>query len=138
MATWRPKGRSGVTVSTHGVLFNEGQAEQIVKRWLDDTKDTVAKTGHDLLLARFAKVFKRSRGHYASTIHIVVTEKYQDRLITDGFVIYGTWLEGTATRNRSTKFKGYKSFRRVRLQLRKMLKSVAQDKLDAALMELNR
>lgn len=32
--------------------------------------------------------------------------------VTDGGVIYGPWLEGTGSRNRTTRFKGYASLRR--------------------------
>jgi len=33
-------------------------------------------------------------------------------LITDGGCVYGPWLEGVGSRNATTRFKGYSSFRR--------------------------
>lgn len=32
-------------------------------------------------------------------------------VVTDHGVVYGPWLEGTGSRNRTTRFKGYRSFR---------------------------
>ena len=34
--------------------------------------------------------------------------------VTDGGVIYGPWLEGTGSRNQTTRFKGYRMFRKTR------------------------
>ena len=33
-------------------------------------------------------------------------------VINDGKILYGPWLEGTSSRNRTTRFKGYAMFRR--------------------------
>ncbi|GAB3156227.1 hypothetical protein GCM10027258_62340 [Amycolatopsis stemonae] len=35
-----------------------------------------------------------------------------DQIVHDRGIIYGPWLEGTGSRNRTTRFKGYASFRR--------------------------
>lgn len=40
------------------------------------------------------------------------------------------WLEGTSKRNQSTGFKGYGSFRRTRLRMRKQVTPYAQELLD--------
>jgi hypothetical protein len=44
------------------------------------------------------------------------------------------WLEGTSRRNQSTGFKGYGSFRRTRLRMRKQVTSYAQQLLDEYLL----
>jgi hypothetical protein len=51
-----------------------------------------------------------STGHYRRSISTEL--KQLNALITDGGVIYGPWLEGISSRNTSTRFKGYSSFRR--------------------------
>ena len=33
-----------------------------------------------------------------------------DRVVHDRGIVYGPWLEGTSTRNRTTRFKGYHAF----------------------------
>lgn len=41
------------------------------------------------------------------------------------------WLEGTSKRNESTKFRGYHTFRRTRLRLRKQISPLAEMRLAA-------
>ena len=53
---------------------------------------------------------KASTGNYRRSIH-----KSLGNLIgriDDSKVVYGPWLEGTGSRNQTTRFKGYSSFRR--------------------------
>lgn len=38
-------------------------------------------------------------------------------MVHDQDVVYGPWLEGVGSRNKTTKFKGYKAFRLTRQQL---------------------
>ncbi len=59
-------------------------------------------------------------------------------IITDGGVIYGPWLEGTGGRNRSTRFKGYASFRKTGQFLNKIARRVLQGQVRRAVRELNR
>jgi hypothetical protein len=55
-------------------------------------------------------VEKQSKGHYRRSVS---TEfGHLNALISDGGVVYGPWLEGISTRNQTTRFKGYASFRR--------------------------
>jgi len=51
-----------------------------------------------------------STGHYRRSI----ATKFKDlsAVITDGRVVYGPWLEGVGSRNQTTRFKGYFTFRR--------------------------
>ncbi len=50
-----------------------------------------------------------STGHYRRSIH--GERKGTVGRIDDSRVIYGPWLEGTSSRNQTTRFKGYSSFR---------------------------
>lgn len=43
---------------------------------------------------------------------IMVQRRVDDWVVHDRGVSYGPWLEGTSSRNRTTRFKGYASFRR--------------------------
>jgi hypothetical protein len=127
-------GRSRITVSTRGALFDEGRPKQVVDKFLRDTREEVGQRGLALLKDRMHATFKHPKGHYEA--QVVLDRREDDVLITDHFVIYGSWLEGTSTRNRSTRFKGYQNFRKVRLQLRKLSGPIAQQNLDKALGEL--
>jgi hypothetical protein len=45
--------------------------------------------------------------------------------ISDHGVIYGPWLEGTSSRNQSTRFKGYQTFRRTWQALGRRVRPIA-------------
>lgn len=50
----------------------------------------------------------------------ITTERSgDDQLVHDRGIIYGPWLEGTGSRNKTTRFKGYASFRRATQQLKR-------------------
>lgn len=66
---------------------------------------------------------KASTGHYRRNISGRVSNLHG--LITDGGVVYGPWLEGVSSRNATTRFKGYASFRKVGDWLQKQARRVA-------------
>lgn len=53
---------------------------------------------------------KASTGHYRRNLQTRMNSGFG--IISDGGVIYGPWLEGTSSRNQTTRFKGYAAFRR--------------------------
>ena len=78
---------------------------------------------------------KASTGHYRRSINGKV-EGLNGR-IDDGKVIYGPWLEGIGSRNATTRFKGYQSFRLTYQELKKVAPEIMQKQLDQAMKELN-
>lgn len=58
------------------------------------------------LMRRF---FKHPTPHY--WLHVLAKPRADYHVVTDGGIVYGPWLEGTGSRNRTTRFKGYKHFR---------------------------
>jgi hypothetical protein len=65
-----------------------------------------------------------STGHYRRSISSDMKEL--NALITDGNVIYGPWLEGISSRNNTTRFKGYFSFRLAGQHAQKLSKKVLE------------
>jgi hypothetical protein len=65
--------------------------------------------GHFLSVSE-AKKGKASKGHYRRNVDSRI--RGLTAVIHDSNVVYGPWLEGTSARNRTTRFKGYGSFRR--------------------------
>ena len=47
-------------------------------------------------------------------------------LLTDNGCVYGSWLEGESSRNQSTRFKGYHSFRKTRDWLEANIRTIAE------------
>jgi hypothetical protein len=68
---------------------------------------------------------KASKGNYSGNVESFVDNL--QGLITDGGVIYGSWLEGTSSRNVTTRFKGYASFRKTEQWLQKKVDTEAKN-----------
>lgn len=82
----------------------------LVAHMLDEMKFAVASQA----LADVQHNLDRSIRHptpYYET-QIMVQQRVDDWVVHDRGVVYGAWLEGVSSRNRTTRFKGYASFRR--------------------------
>lgn len=77
-----------------------------------------------------------SVGNYRRNIHGRVSGL--NGRIDDGNVVYGPWLEGTGSRNQTTRFKGYHSFRTVYQSMEKHKGKVIKAHVQRAVQELNR
>ncbi len=78
---------------------------------------------------------KASTGNYRRNISSVVRRLHA--VINDGGVIYGPWLEGTGSRNVTTRFKGYGMFRRTRDWMQLRAKSIVEPHIRRAVRKLN-
>ncbi len=124
-----------VRVSTHGFFFT-GDAKAEVRRFMDRGKETIARRGEQEIRARLGSVLKNPTGYYESQIRVERTGQFNDQVIHDGGVIYGPWLEsGKYTPPR--RFRGYRTFRRVRTKLRKQVTALVQADLDRLISRLN-
>ena|SRR6266496_243657 len=128
--------RIGLTVSEIGPLFDEPATRAAVFHFLDTAKADLAQVGVNEIHAQLRWLPKHPTGRYASHVRTERVGSYNDQVITDGFVIYGSWLEGTSTRNRTTRFKGYHIFRRTRQKLRRMTREILQRDLDELIARL--
>ena len=107
--------RIDVRVTSKGPLF-DGRAQAQVRAFQDAAEAEIAKRTLAVVRTRLAGAMKRPTGHYLSMVQITDTQ-VDDLAVTDNGVIYGPWLEGTSSRNRSTRFKGYAAFRRARQEI---------------------
>lgn len=102
------------TVKTTGPIF-DGRARAAVDDFLDAAEVEVADEGANDIRQQLGSVLKNPTGFYESQIQ---TERQRnDTMVTDGGVIYGPWLEGTSSRNQTTRFKGYRTFRLIAQRL---------------------
>ncbi len=109
-------------VEMKGPLFNPNS-----QRILRQAASGVIRELVDLGMARLAQTLRpRPAGVYLSVSqarpgqastgnyrrHLHQWQRELHAFIGDGGVVYGPWLEGTSSRNQSSRFKGYASFRR--------------------------
>lgn len=60
-------------------------------------------------------------------------------VVDDGGIVYGPWLEGVGSRNVTTRFKGYRMWRRTAQQMQRGgALAIAEPIVDRAVRELNR
>lgn len=92
----------------------------------------VAAEGEEDVRAQLGRVLKHPTGYYEA--HITTIRRGLTRVIHDGGVIYGPWLEGTGSRNFPvTRFKGYSTFRRVKQALQVKALPIAERALPSYL-----
>ena len=115
-----------VETTMTGPLYN-GQAKAAVDDFLDETTRELAELGVNEIQSRLGQVLEHPTGHYKSKI--VTDRAHGDWAVTDGGVVYSSWLEGTSSRNKTTRFKGYQTFRKTRQWLQGRIESVAETNL---------
>ncbi len=124
-----------ITIKISGPLFNEAQVNGAVNAFLEEARGKVADFGENLVRDRLHGVLKHPTGHYQS--RITINRMSQRDIITDSGIIYGPWLEGVGSRNRSTRFKGYHTFRRVRQELKRLAPQIAEHLTDRLVRRLS-
>jgi hypothetical protein len=98
-------------VHESGPIF-DGRARRYVDLWADDVEEEVAHEANQRLHSELHAVLRHPTGYYES--HVRAERIGPDWRVTDGGVVYGPWLEGTGSRNKTTRFKGYFHWRRVK------------------------
>lgn len=120
--------RLGIRVS--GPLF-DGRADRAVYDFLDAVKKETAEIGRDWIRIDAEGMNRSGRGGTgrASAGVVIKGSRFNDQII-NGAIREGEyswpWLEGTSSRNASTRFKGYHAFRKNRVKLRRNWPEIAR------------
>lgn len=113
-----------VDIHTSGPVF-DGRAERAAHDYARRVDDEVAEYAAKKVRETLHTVLKHPTGYYES--HIRTEHRGElHSIVTDGGVVYGPWLEGVGSRNRTTRFKGYRTFRRVRQLVERDAGSIAE------------
>lgn len=120
--------------STSGPVF-DGRASRVMTSITEEIEDKVGERGLDLVQARLATVLRHPTGYYESRVRI--DRMHEGVTLHDGDVVYGPWLEGVGERNRSTRFKGYHTFRLTQQQVERESPAIAERVIDLRIGELN-
>lgn len=113
-----------VSIKKSGPFF-DGRSEAAVDAFVNEATEEIADHGFNLVHSELEMVLRHPTGYYQSQIS---TERVTPGhwLLHDNGVIYGPWLEGTSERNRTTRFKGYFTFRKVAQLLKIEAKAIAE------------
>lgn len=101
-----------VVVDRYPLICQPGAAERVYDEWSADVMDLIATKGLSEL-HRWMDVYFRDPTPYYET-QVTFDRAGADRVIHDRGIIYGPWLDGSGSRNATTRFKGYPHWRRTR------------------------
>jgi hypothetical protein len=113
--------------NAEGPLFDGTLADE-VEAAMQDIDEAVAQEGVNLIQQRLHSVLQHPSGRYVSNIQ--TERKSETNLITDGGMVYGPWLEGVGSRNATSRFKGYATFRQVAPEVEKLSQQIAEAALE--------
>lgn len=90
--------------------FFDGTTSRSVVAACAEVEERLAQEAFDAVRSELHANLRHPTGRYESRVRI--ERQGDDLAVTDSGMVYGPWLEGTGSRNRTTRFKGYQSFRR--------------------------
>ncbi len=125
---------NNVTFTYRGPVF-DGRADAMIDRAVRDWEHHLAEVGADYVRAELERVLRKETPYYR--LQITTTEYPGRTVINDGGVVYGPWLEGTGSRNKTTRFKGYATFRRMAERLNAEAKHILQPYADMLVERIN-
>ena len=102
-------------VKADGPLFSQNGAVALraLKSFEREATNKIAKAGQRWIRSIGVQQFRYQAsaptGFYSASVAI---DRISDGHIVHSRAIYGAWIEGTSSRNQSTRFKGYHLFRR--------------------------
>lgn len=113
----------GVTITGSGPLFDH-RALQAGRDGVKAAEKAVATLGASMIRSRMAAVFRVETPFYR--LQNVAEEAPPGWIIWDqDRAVYGFWLEGIGSRNKTTRFKGYFTYRRITQELRGRAPTIA-------------
>lgn len=130
-----PEFRVNVDIRQKGQIFNAGATKAASARMVIDLNEAIATEGVARIKSYLSRRYKNPTGYYNS--NIVVSRRQIYRGITDSGVVYGGWLEGVSSRNKTTRFKGYRAFRTIKQELDKDKFKLAQPAVNDFIKKMN-
>jgi hypothetical protein len=119
-----PKIRMNIEIKQKSRIFNKAHTKAVATRAVTAANEALADEAYRRVRARLSQVLKNPTGYYESRIQ--VTRGTQMRGVDDGGVVYGGWLEGVDSRNKTTRFKGYRTFRTIKQEMQREKGRIAE------------
>lgn len=130
-----PSFRVNVHTSMKGPIFSASATQAAGKRMTVAINENLAQEGVNRVQALGRANFKNPTGFYESQVQVERRQTY--RGVWDNRAIYGGWLEGVSSRNQTTRFKGYRLFRRTKQELDRDKLALSQRFVDQYVREMN-
>lgn len=102
---------SGVSNYIESGPFFDGRMEKAIKDAADGIEREVALSGATVVRSELNTVLRVQTPAYR--LRVTAQPNRPGWKVWDQGSVYGPWLEGTGSRNKTTRFKGYATFRRM-------------------------
>lgn len=99
--------------------------EAAMREICDQIEEDVADTGFKFALQNLIGSIRRPTPYYWTRGVVRKNPAGPGLSVFDNWVIYGPWLEGNGSRNATTRFKGYASYRRAAQALERVAGGIA-------------
>lgn len=113
-------------VTASGPIF-DGRADIALGHACRESERRIAIIGASMVRTQLNRVLRRQTPYYR--MQVEAQAEAPGWKIWDQDVVYGPWLEGTGSRNKSTRFKGYFTFRLIAAQLQARAKAICESVL---------
>jgi hypothetical protein len=122
------------TVTYKGPFFEAARRNAVLRKLEVSTREEIGKDAVNTVQVLLDAVLKHQTPYYRTQIK--AQNMATETIVTDSRVIYGPWLEGTSQRNKTTRFKGYHTFRRAQQILPQRAHAIARRNVTRAVREL--
>lgn len=127
--------RITVRVAKRGAALDARQRDMIMGHAMLDAEAAVTKRTLVEVHRELGRVLQHPTGYYESRVVADLTS--HPPAVHDSGVVYGPWLEGIGSRNATTRFKGYHTFRRIAQRMNGQVVSVVGPIMSRAVSRLN-
>lgn len=121
----------------HNGPLPQGQARGVIQRSIRTMKDALGDHLVHEVQIRTDKFFVNPTGYYRSQVDYLINQGNGAVIVHDRGVVYGPWLEGTGSRNKTSRFKGYHIFQKVMKETQAQVDQVALEEVRVMVKELN-
>lgn len=94
----------GARIDRDGPLW-DGRDAHTVGVAIDEIEQVIAEVGVNKVRTQLGHYLRHPTGYYMSQIQ--TDRAFDGWQVHDGGVVYGPWLAGVGSRNKTTRFKGY-------------------------------
>lgn len=109
-AGFTPSGGNAVIEVVFSGPYGRGDLSALASAMLADMQYAVAAAALSNVMTNLNRSIQHPTPYYETQINMAPVAN--DLVVNDRRIVYGPWLEGVSSRNQSTRFKGYHSFRR--------------------------
>ncbi len=107
--------------------FFDSRIHRAMDDYTDELEEEAAEWALEHIRGIYHRDFKNPTGYYEP--HVRVRRMRAGAEVWDGGQsgpVYGPWLEGVGSRNRTTRFKGYHAFRRAAIALNERAEAIGE------------